>query len=486
MSKINLKKLVSSAESKFAVINRKLPTRKVLSFVDRRPFASFFVALGILLLLIAAGNFIAGLSKQETAEKFLVKDVQIYNIGQAPKVSLSGQVEKSGVYKIVAQTSGIVQKINYKEGDEISRGQSIVSLSSNYQGGNIPALQASLAQKQYQNILDTYDLQKSIIEDQKNIASYSAQNADRLRDISRQGQADTNSLIDLNEDILETLNSQLDVLESTNTGGSNDAQILQTKQLIAQLAGGLNQLRASSRSLGLTTDTANPPARIEDIQKNLTLKQLDVQLKALDLNRDMGRIQAAIAGISASFMNPASPSKGRIERIYVKVGESVNPGTVLALISGDTKSQAVVVRVPFEVASRISMTEESTIHLEDKTVKALPAYVSQEATDGQLYSVIYTLSTEEVSATDESYVIIDIPVGYPDTLASIPFIPLDAVYQTQNEGYVLLLKNGKAEERKVVLGSVYGRFVQILSGLSRNDKVIINRNVIAGDNVKEN
>lgn len=483
--RVNPRKLFDSAKKKFVTFKKRLPAKKVTVFVDKKPFTSFFIALGVLLLLIVVGNFISNLSKKEAKEQVLVKEVKIYSIGTSPKVSLQGQVEKSGVYKIIAQTSGIVQRVNYKEGDRVSKGQSLVSLSTNYQGGNIPGLQASLAQKQYKNILDTYDTQKSIIEDQKNIASYSAQSADRLRDISRQGLDETNSLIDLNNDILDTLNNQLSTLQSTNVGGSNDAQILQTQQLIAQLRSGLAQLNASSRSLALQAGGDNPPARIADIQKNMSIKQLDIQLKALDLNREMSRIQAAIAGISASFMNPTSPAVGTIERIYVKVGESVNPGTVLALISGDTKGQAVVVRVPYEIASRISMTEESTIHFSGKTVKAVPTYVSGEATDGQLYSVIYSVDPEDGVSTDDSYITIDIPVGYPDTLSSIPFIPLDAVYQTQDEGYVLIVKNGKAEEKKVTLGSVYGRFVQIISGLSKNDQVILNRNVIAGDNVKE-
>lgn len=467
------------------LIKKKLPTKKVLSFIDRKPFTSFFIALGILLLVILLGNFLGNLSKKEDTKQALVKDAKIYSIGSSPKVNLSGQVEKSGVFKIVAQTSGIVSSINFHEGNKVGVGQSIITLSSNYQGGNIPGLQASLAQKQYRNILDTYSTQKSLIDDQRSVATQSAASFDKLRDISRQNLDDTNSMIDLNQSILDTLNNQLNVLESGNVGGSNDAQILQTKQLISQLKSGLAQLRASSRGLSFQTDGSNPPSQLSDLQKNITLKQLDLQSKALDLNKELSRIQAAISGIAASFMNPTTPYNGTVDRIYVRAGDSVNPGTPLALISGNNKESSVIVRVPYDIASKISRTEPSTLHLGDSSYDVTPLYISQEATDGQLYSVIYSIPNEsQKEITNGTYITVDIPVGYADTSSAIPFIPLDAVYQTQNEAYVLVASDRKAEGRKVTLGTVYGRFVQVLSGLKNRDQVILNRNIIAGDSVK--
>ena len=466
------------------LIKKKLPTKKVLFFIDRRPFVSFFITLGALLLLIVLGNFLGNLSKKDEAKQILVKDAKIYSIGSSPKVSLSGQVEKSGVFKITAQTPAIVSRINLHEGDKVGKGQSIITLSSNYQGGNIPGLQAALAQKQYKNILDTYSTQKSLIDDQRSIADQSSVSNDKLRDISKQNLNDTNSLIDLNQNILDTLNNQLNTLEANNVGGVNDAQILQTKQLIAQMAGGLAQLRASSRGLGFQTDSANPPTKLSDLQKNITLKQLDLQSKALDLNRDLSRIQAAIAGVSASFMNPTTPYSGIIDRIYVKVGDSVNPGTVLALVSGNNKESNVIVRVPYEIVTKISRTDTSTIHFDNSSYDAVPLYVSEEATDGQLYTVIYSVPADSQNEiTNGTYVTVDIPVGYADTSSEIPFIPLDAVYQTQNEAYVLVENNKKAEGRRVTLGTVYGRFAQVTSGLNNRDKVILNRNIIAGDSI---
>lgn len=476
-----LDSILNRAKQKFALLKKKIPTKRVISYIDRRPFTSFFIALGALFVLIILGNVISNLTKKEVKNPVLAKDAQVYVIGSSPKVTLQGQIEKSGVFKIVAQSSGIVESINFREGDRVSRGQTVLNLASNYQGGNISGLQASLAQKQYQNILDTFDTQKSIIEDQRNIANQSSISSEKLRGIANQNLDQTNSLINLDNDILGTLNNQLSVLQSTNVGGSNDTQILQTKQLIAQLAGGILQLQASSRGLSFQTDTSNPPAELSDLQKSVTFKQLDIQLKALELNREASRIQAAIAGVAASLMNPAAPGDGVVDRIYVKVGDSVNPGTVLALISGDSQNTNVVVRVPYSIVSRVSRTEPSSIHFIGGSVSALPSYVSLEATDSQLYSILY--SVDPAGVTNGNYINVDIPIGFADNSAN-PFIPIDAVYQTQNEAFLLVAENGKAAERKVTLGTVYGRFVQVLSGLKNRDQVILNRNIIVGDSVK--
>lgn len=477
-------KLLRKSKLIFKKTRRNIPSKKILHFVDKRPFISFFVALGLLLALIFIGNFVSNLSQDGKNETVFVKDVHVYRIGSSPRIILQGQVEKSGVFKILAQTSGIVSSISVKEGDSVKKGQRIISLSSNYLGGNIPALQASIAHKQYKNILDTYETQKSIIDDQRKVADFTNENTDKLREISRDNLDDTNSLINLNEDMLGTLESQLDVLVATNIGSVNDADIFQTKQLIAQLKSGLVQLKASSRGLSLQTDTDNPPAQLSELSKSITLRQLDLQEKSLDLNKEISRIQSAIAGVSASFMNPAVPYNGVVDRIYVKKGDSVNPGTLLALISGGKQSGLVIVRLPYDMASRVSQTEYSTLFIEGKTYKILPSYVSSQATDGQLYSVIYSITPKEHgNFTDKSYIKVEIPIGYPDTSSVIPFIPLDAVYQTQNDAYVLTISSGEAKSKKITLGTVYGRFVQVLSGLRTNDKVILDRNVIAGDEV---
>src|SRR5260221_666742 len=132
----------------------------------------------------------------------------------------------------------------------------------------------------------------------------------------------------------------------------------------------------------------------------------------------------------------------------------------------------------------ISKLEPSNVYLNGKSYQLKPFYVSTDATDGLLYSVFYTIPTDKESlVTDGQYVNVDIPIGSMNSDATVPFVPIDAIYQTQDSNYLLLDENGKAVTRKVSLGSVFGSFVEITDGLASGDQVILDRNVIAGDKV---
>ena len=75
------------------------------------------------------------------------------------------------------------------------------------------------------------------------------------------------------------------------------------------------------------------------------------------------------------------------------------------------------------------------------------------------------------------------PVGGVQT-SSTPFIPIDSVFQAQDQSVVHVADKGVVKSKTVQLGQVMGQFVEIIQGLSNGDQVILNRNVIDGDKVK--
>lgn len=458
---------------------------KSVAFIKRRPMVSFFIALGVLFLLIA-GNTILTPKPKDTSPKASTKEVSIYKIGSAPKVSFSAKVDKEGVIQIVAQTPGIVSAINVFEGQEVAKGTSLISLSSNYQGGNAAGVSREIAGLQYANIRDTYETQKGAIDNQKRLAELNKNSADKMREITDQGINDTQTLINLNGDIISTLESNQQALESTNVGGVNNAMILATKQQISQFRAGIAQLQAAQRQARFAADPANPTTQIVSTSYDLTLKQLELQQKALDLSRESARLGLMLAQIAESMMYPATPFDATVEKVHVVVGQSVNPGTPLATISGTKKRAVAVATVPFDTAKKISGMEESILHLGKKKISVQPTYVSGEATNGILNSVSYTIPDNFYDkVSDGQYIKVEIPIGYPDTISTIPYIPLDIVFQTQDNAYVYIVgKNGKVESRVVALGDVVGSNVAVESGLARNDKVILDRNVIEGESIK--
>ncbi len=484
-----MKKLLKSKKfvlSKFKGANNKgkVYSKKTLAFIQRKPFTSFFVVLGILLILMIIGNVVFSPKPEVVKSQNTAKKVQIYKIGSAPLVSYQGKIEKSGVTKIVAQMPGVVNYVNVYEGQEVMQGANILGLSTNYGGGNTLSVARQIAANQYQSAKDNYPTQKEVIGKQKELANKSDESADKLREIARGASEQTQGLIDVNTGILNTLAANQAALEALPKSDETDAKILQIRSTRAQLIAGNTQLQAGLNSSNYANSEDNAPAAIGNITKDIALKQLDLQEKALDLSLELSRLSLNLAQINEASMYPSAPFAGVIERIFVHPGDTVNPGTVLANLSGNTQHSEIVVLVSEGVAKNISSFEPSIVIINGKEISLMPSYVSRDATNGNLYSVIYQLDDSfSRNLTNGGYVDIRIPVGVADASNIDPFIPLDSVIQTQDEAFVYIVNNGKAEVKKITLGQIQGRFVEALTGLPKDVEIILDRNVIEGDKV---
>lgn len=413
-----------------------------------------------------------------------VKEVSTYKIGKTPRVLVSARVEKTGVVKIVALSPGVVQNIQVTEGQFVNQGATLISLASNYSGGNAPGIQRQLAAATLSNVIDTYEIQKDIIRKQRELADKNRENTEELRKITADSLDATRNLLSFNQGIVDTLNTNLTNLQNNNVGGANDAAILQAKQLISQFQSGVNQLQAAVKNTEFSTDTDNPPTAIANITQDITKKQLDVQERALRLSLESSQLQLRLAQIMEATMFPSAPFEGVVERIYVSPGEAVNPGTPLVLLHG-AQTLKVVAKVPAHIAREVSYAEPTNIHIGDKTFKEVPLYVSTEATDGTLYSVIFSLPSEfQNKLTDNEFIQADIPVGFTNSIGTIPYIPIDIIFQTQDGAFIYVVENQKVVARQVELGSVLGSYVAVQNGLKTGDQVILDRNVISGEKVR--
>ncbi len=458
---------------------------KFLGHAQKRPVATFLGLLLMLLGLIIISNVI-NKPKPEAEETSLpTKEVETYTIGQSPKITVQAQVEKSGVIRVVSLGAGVVQSINVEVGQDVGAGTNLIGMSTNYQGGNAFSVQRQLAGVQYKNAKDTYQINVELIDKQKELAEKSDQNADELRNISNQSLESTRSIIALNNEILTSLEAQQSSLEAQNIGGSKEAEILGVKQLRSQLMSGNSQLEAGLRASEYTGASDKIPAELSNISKDIALKQLEIQKKAVGLNLEVSRLSLVLAQINEALMFPASPVNGTVERIFVREGQVLSPGMPIAQITGASDSLIAVAFLNREIAQGVGRASASTLHLGNESLESVPFYVSKDATDGSLYTAQYAIPQELASqVTDRGYITIEIPVDFPNTGSVIPFVPIDSVFQTQDQAYLFIVKNGKAESKKVKLGQVIGRFVEVTSGLSESDQVILNRNVIAGDPVK--
>ncbi len=462
-------------------------SKRILRRIDSHPVQSFLILLGVLLLLIIVGNLLR--KPPSTVEKKKeAKVVETYSIGNAPTISVVAQIQRSGVVTLTAQTAGIVQTIYKTEGSYVNRGDWIVGTSTNYTGGNIASVTRQIAEKNYKYVVDTYDKQKDLIEKQKQIASDTSSLSDDLRSIMDHSVNDTQNLVNLNSDIINSLNSQITTLQQTNINGSNDAAILQAKQTLSGISSAQLSLQSTLRNTQYEVNGDNEPSALSHTGKDVTLEQLDLQQKSLDLNREVAKLNLTLSQLAESLMYPSSPVSGVIERIHVTVGQSVTPGTILATITGTKNTATALVLTSKDIAYNISRIEKTLYTDGGKTYELTPTYISTQPTDGQLYSILYTLS-DAIAQTmsNKSYISLSIPVGSAKTTSIIPYVPLDSVYQTQDHSYIYIAQKsaqGYVVKSKIItLGSVVGSFVEVKSGLTSSDMVLLTRSVIEGDSV---
>jgi multidrug efflux pump subunit AcrA (membrane-fusion protein) len=464
-----LKLLGNKFKSKFMVI-----VAKVNKWIVKYPMTAFFGMLIVLFALIFISNFLQTPKKEEVLEE-ASKKVSIFSIGSVPYRSFQAKSEKSGTITIYAQTGGIVNNILVSEGDQVPAYKTLVSLASNYFGGNAASLQRQIAQKQYDNTSDTFGLQKAAIGKQREVALDSNTNAANLREITAKSISETQDLINLYESMIRNIDKDIEATSSASV-------TLQSSKIQAQSA--LYNLTLSLRNSKYQADEEGPAALIADAQRELTLRQLEIQEKGLDFGLEVSELQLKLAKISEATMFPASPFAGTIDRVFVKKGQLVNPGTPLVSISSANSSVKIVALVPAEVAKNISPFEPSIINFDDNEIKLLPNHISGDVVESGLFGVTYVLENAVNVPAEGEYVSVSIPVGKADSLASIVSLPLTAVYQTENESYVLVAEDGKAVVRKVKLGEINGSFVSIEDGVNAHDQIIVNRSVKASDMVE--
>jgi len=456
-------------------------------FFQKWPLFLFILFLALIYIFIVISSALRKPQPEVTETVVEPKQVETYSLKKTPYITLNGKVEKTGIIQVFAQAPGIVQKVNFPEGTSVKKGQSLIALSTSYQGGNSASVGRQIAEVSAKSLNDNYSIQKEVIAKQRDLANLADQQSDDLREISKKSIDETKQSITLSDDIISSIDKNIAYLESTNVAGSNDAAILGAKQSKSGALGGLNQLKSALRNTEYQTDGSKPGAKVSDITKEIALKQLELQERSLDIAKDIAYLNVKMARISESLMYPAAPFGGVVEKVYVRAGQMVNPGTLLATIVASESENILKVQTTAPIARSILATEPSMITIKGQTIALLPSHISSEATDGMLHSLSYVLPEESAWLTNTEYIAVRVPVGPEKIIVNDPFVPLDALYQTAQNAYVYVVaedENGMyAKAKEVTIGEVSGEYVAVWAGVGTEDVVIVSRTILEGDRI---
>lgn len=464
----------------------KTRTRRVIEAIEKHPMPMFLGLLAAMLITTALGSWLRRPDAPVVSSEPTPIPVEIFLQGEQPRISLTGVVEKTGVITLSAQTPGVIQTVHLSQGATVTRGSRIVSISSNYLGGNAASVARAISEKNAQFSSDTLNDQLLIIEAQRENIRQAKEQTGTLKDINRQTLDNNRRLVDIQRQLLSSLDAQLETLTTTNVSGSNNAAIEQATSAKAGLMAGIFQLEASIKQLELQTDDDGPVQAIARISSDSTLKQLDTQERSLKLGNDIAQLNLKLSRLSEASFYPASPVKGVVERIYVRPGQSINPGTPIALIRANEQSGQIVVSLPSTLGKQLSQIEPAIAMIDGEEVWMSLETVTTEPTQGSLVSAIYRIpETALTEITDGQFIELSVAIGTRQLSNEIT-IPLKAVYQTQDQSFVYVVSEGKAMVKTVTLGRVVGEYVTVTNGIESSDQVIITRGVTQGDSVVEN
>ena len=202
------------------------------------------------------------------------------------------------------------------------------------------------------------------------------------------------------------------------------------------------------------------------------LKDLEAQLKAAKLALERTKITA--------------PITGRLNEIETKIGDwmSIDKSVAQILQIGEVK---VTVGIPESDVSAVTDLKEADIIIEalDKLrLKGKKLFLSRQPSDlARLYNLELVVDNPDGRILPGMFARAEIvKKRFEDAFA----VPIYAVISQDNENFVYLEKDNKAEKRSVELGILVGWIIQVRSGLKVGDNVIIvgHRQVDEGQEVQ--
>ena len=424
----------------------------------------------------------------KAAPKFETFKVERGNI--VDSVTASGTVDSSEVKNYSLQVSGKVLDA-LKKGETFKSGQVLISVDNSRNEILVSQAEKSLAVAEnslkiakinYQQALNANHVAIQLSQSNTNIAEQSVQNAYKaLEDANILTDASINSAYDA----IENAKNYLNGVKSTPL--STPAMIAQAEGNVSSAEGAYEQAKESARS---QTDGANSAyeqalanqsasywnninsTQAAQTQIKLTaanIKQAETQLELSNINLELTKLELDKNQISAPF-------DGIVLSSNFSDGEFAGPGmTAISVISSR-----------FIIKADINETDIAKLSPGQKVEMTLDAY-PDKLLEGEIAEI------SPISQSLAGIVSFEIKVK-PDDLAqsylkyglsanvtiiiskveNVLYGPLQSVYEESGRKYVdVLTENNESKKVEITTGSYNFDYVEIKSGLTEGDEIII-------------
>ena len=254
---------------------------------------------------------------------------------------------------------------------------------------------------------------------------------------------------------------------------------IETPELDQELERARHQLAESEAALALAKTTAE---RYTELLKTASVSEQETAEKQADFALKTATVKAAQANVRRleelkGFARITAPFAGVVTARNVDVGDLVNASGGKELFRlAQTDKLRVYVRVPQAEALKIAPGQSAELVIPEKPNQVFTCTVARTA--GAISADSRTLLTELEVDNSRGEILAGCfgEVKFVGAKAAPPLtLPGNALlFRAEGPQVGVVLPDGKVELHSVKLGRDYGAFVEVLGGVSTNDRVILN------------
>jgi RND family efflux transporter MFP subunit len=265
--------------------------------------------------------------------------------------------------------------------------------------------------------------------------------------------------------------------------------IIDTPELDQELEAAKAGLQQADAAFALARVTAD---RWAELLKTSSVSEQENAEKAADLKLKQANVDAAKAEVQRyadlkAFCRVTAPFDGTITARGIDVGDLISPGRELFRLS-DTRTLRVFVHVPQSATPGLHVGGVADILIPEIPGRRFPAKIVRTAGAIDISSRTLLTELDVDNAKGEFIAGSYAQVAFHDTNPSMAMLlPANTLlFRAEGPQVGVVLPNGTVQLRDVMLGRDLGANVEILSGISSSDPVIINPSdsLITGTHVR--